>query len=484
MKRATLIRFSAGWHRALAWSGGIVLLLFILSGATHMVMTWTGPQPVQFFAPPLQLPAGYAANASAILRQQHIEQARMVSIVAAEKGPLLQVGDSKTANKRYFDLETLQELPDHDKAQAIWLARYYTGIKGDIAAVHLQTQFDNSYPWVNRLLPVYRIEFADSDHLTAYIHTDTASLAALTNDYKATLQAIFGLVHTWNFLDDIDALRVALITVALATSLLLLLCGLTMILAIGKRHIANTKRRWHRRIAVGLWLPLLLFIGSGLYHLYQNALSENSRGLRAAPDLPLNEGSLGDMAALLENGDDRLANAVSLVPGPDNRLYYRVALAPAVGAVSREQRFAGQVQLLDGTFINASSGINASLSDAELTRHYAARFFNVNEASIAAGSKVTQFGMDYDFRNKRLPVWQFEHEGTLVFVDPSSATIVDTVTPPLRYESWSFSILHKWNELVPLLGRGGRDLLLAMILCSTVVLAGFGLLMRLQRRGA
>jgi len=486
MKRATLIRFSTQWHRAMAWSGGIVLLLFVLSGATHILMTWTGPQSVQFFAPQLQLPAAYAANASAILRQHHIDNARSVRIVAAENGPALQVGSGNTDAKRYFDLETLRELPDYDKAQAIWLARYYTGAGGigpnaNVASITLQTKFDNAYPWVNRLLPVYRVEFTGDDHLTAYIHTETASLAALTNDYKTTLQSVFGVVHTWNFLDNVELLRVVLITVVLTTCVMLLCCGLALIIAIKKRRIANTQRRWHRRIAIALWLPLLLFITSGLYHLYQNALGGNSHGLRAAPDLTLDADSLGSMQTLLANYENRLANAISLVQGPDKRLYYRIAVAPMTKTVTREQRFAGQPQQLDGTFINAISGDNSSLTDAELSRYYAARFFGINEASLAQGKKISQFDMDYDFRNKRLPVWQFVNNGSVVFVDPASSTIVDVVTPAARYESWSFSILHKWNVLVPLLGRGGRDMLLSALLAAVLAMAAIGLSMKSRR---
>jgi hypothetical protein len=488
MNRAALIRLSAQWHRTMAWSGGIVLLLFVLSGATHILMTWTGPQQTQFFAPQLQLPAGYAANASAILRQYHIDTARTVRIVAAENGPALQVGNSDITgsgadSKRYFNLETLREIPDYDKAQAVWLARYYTGLTtASVASLTLQTQFDNAYPWVNRLLPVYRVEFAGGDHLTAYIHTETASLASLTNDYKTTLQAVFGIVHTWNFLDKVELLRVVLITVALTTCIMLLCCGLALIIAIKKRRSANTQRRWHRRVAMVLWLPLLLFISSGLYHLYQNALGENSRGLRATPDLALGADNLGSMQTLLANYENRIANAISLVRGPDQRLYYRIAFAPAAKAVTREQRFVGQPQQLDGNFINAISGENSSLTDAELSQYYAARFFGINEASLAAGKKISQFDMDYDFRNKRLPVWQFTNNGTVVFIDPASSTIVDVVTPALRYEGWSFSILHKWNVLVPLLGRGGRDALLTTVLTLILLLGFLGIYIASRRK--
>lgn len=486
--RKTLLRLGAHWHRRLAIAGGIILLAFVVSGATHMLMTWSGPQPAQFFAPSFQLPAAYAANVSAIVRKHAITQASIVKIVAGEQGPLLQVTTDAADSRRYFDLQTLDELIDHDQHQATWLARHYTGRRAadhnaDIAAVTLQVRFDNDYPWVNRLLPVYRVQFAGDDNLTAYIHTETATLAALSNDYKATLQAIFGVLHTWNFLDDVELLRVALISVALLLALVLMTCGIVLIFAIRQRRINDVRRRWHRRAAIAVWLPLLLFTLSGLYHLYQSALFANSRGLRAAPIMAFDAlQTLGELRALLAQADANMTDAVSLLRGPDARLYYRVTAAAGSGAVSREQRFAGMPQSRDGVFFDAHSGTPAALDDERLSRFYAARFFGIDSAALAAGHKITRFGMDYDFRNKRLPVWQFVHRGSVVFVDPATATIVDVVAPALRYEAWSFSILHKWNLLTPVLGRGGRDLLLAATLGVVLLLAGLGLAQARTRR--
>jgi len=72
--------------------------------------------------------------------------------------------------------------------------------------------------------------------------------------------------------------------------------------------------------------------------------------------------------------------------------------------------------------------------------------------------------------------------GTVVFVDPASSTIVNVVTPAARYEGWSFSILHKWNVLVPLLGRGGRDVLLTAVLALILGLGFLGIYIASRRK--
>ena len=53
----------------------------------------------------------------------------MVKVVPAESGVLLQVTEHPDQPRRYFDLDNGVELQDYDEKHAIWLARYYTGIK-------------------------------------------------------------------------------------------------------------------------------------------------------------------------------------------------------------------------------------------------------------------------------------------------------------------------------------------------------------------
>ena len=100
-------------------------------------------------------------------------------------------------------------------------------------------------------------------------------------------------------------------------------------------------------------------------------------------------------------------------------------------------------------------------------------------------SKVTRFGPDYDFRNKRLPVWRVdfaEEIGLRIFVDPTTGILVDQNRQVDRAESWSFSILHKWNHLNPLMGRFYRDVFIVGTLLICLVMTVFGIVMLLKNR--
>ncbi|WP_413770215.1 hypothetical protein, partial [Vibrio vulnificus] len=60
-----------------------------------------------------------------ILKKAGVEQAQSVRLVVAESANLLQITESQFAPRRYFDLNTGLELPNHDPVYAAFLARHY-----------------------------------------------------------------------------------------------------------------------------------------------------------------------------------------------------------------------------------------------------------------------------------------------------------------------------------------------------------------------
>ena len=97
----------------------------------------------------------------------------------------------------------------------------------------------------------------------------------------------------------------------------------------------------------------------------------------------------------------------------------------------------------------------------------------------------TRFGAGYDFRNKRLPVWRVDYDsanGDMLYIDPASGILVDRAINTERLESLSFSFLHKWNFLTPMIGRVARDGLIVFILCLALGGTLFGYTMLLKQR--
>ena len=98
---------------------------------------------------------------------------------------------------------------------------------------------------------------------------------------------------------------------------------------------------------------------------------------------------------------------------------------------------------------------------------------------------VTRFGPDYDFHNKRLPVWRVDYGAPVnasLFVDTGAGVLVDRVEDWEKPERLVFSFIHKWNFLFPI-GRLGLNVVVGVFV---IALIGFsavlGLRMDLVRR--
>ncbi|CAM5223992.1 hypothetical protein [Alishewanella longhuensis] len=78
-------------------------------------------------------------------------------------------------------------------------------------------------------------------------------------------------------------------------------------------------------------------------------------------------------------------------------------------------------------------------------------------SAITQQQLISRLAQIYDFRNKRLPVWQLDYASGRVFVDTLTGQLIEQQHSSSKWERYSFSFIHKWGILQPLLGRDGRD---------------------------
>lgn len=505
MKAATA-RWSFSKHQWLAMVGGISLLIWGLSGLAHIWMVLFGPQQAVFM-PPMQAVA--LANERPIaetLAVAGIDRAIAVKTVPSKDGTLYQVTTEANAERRYFDPATGSELKGQDVRQAEFLARHYLKESRPLAAVTLQSDFDDDYPWVNRLLPVWKLRFAGDDGLVAYVHTETGSLAAVNNNAKAAQQRVFRWLHSWDWVPaSLDWLRVAIVALLVGSLAALAVTGTMMLISIRRTKRLPGAKGWHRIAGYVLALPLLMFSTSGIYHLVQFALEPPVSQLRMPQ--PLN---LADSRYPIERDwnkitQGRQVRSMSLVEGPQGQALYRldVASAPAVmggehdhhdqgrqppktATEIRQARFDGQQPGGPPVYVDAASGAVVPLADRDLALVIARRFAG-SEAKVTNVSLVTRFGVDYDFRNKRLPVWKVdlgEPARASLFVDTATGTLVDRVADWQKPERWVFSLVHKWNFLFPL-GKLTLNVVVGIAVAALIsLMAVIGLWLDLKRRKA
>lgn len=434
------------WHRRLSWLAGVALILWAGSGLLHPVMSWTNPRPAAS-APPVAEVLPRPARTLAQVTSGGLASARLLQ----QQGRLLwQLRKAPDASPEYYDASTGLEQAGADRERALWLARHYTGREA-VADAQQLTAFDADYPAINRLLPVWCVRFEGDDALTACVHTVEDRLATLSDRRKRALQTVFQAVHTLDFLDRHEGLRLGFVFAAVGSVLAMAMLGSGLLL--GRRTEAGTgARRGHRALAWVVWLPVLMLSASGLFHLL--VLSP----LRAPPEpvRPLATVDVKSLAPL--PADFQGARELSLIALPQGGAAWRLRYEP------------GDLRVYDAIRLQPYASGDAALA--------------IRLAGVADDTPVAhllKFSPEYGFANKRLPVWRVETAQGLLFVDTAAGLIAARVNAVDAAELWSFSTLHKWQFLDPL-GRLVRDGLLSLAALLAIAAAVFGFLLLRRRR--
>lgn len=437
-------------HRTLVWAASVVLACWLLSGFLHPLMSLIAAKPQRFAPPALQLDAAAIPAGWEALRAVQGEAA-IIRAVPGPQGPLWQLTDGLDIERRYLHIDG-SEFSGGEAAYARWLAGWYLGENAPVASLELQTTFDDAYPWVNRLLPVWRVEIGGEHPRTAWLHTETGALASLGDARRTQLQTLFRALHTLNWLDSLEPLRVALVASAMLCLIALAGSGLYLF---WRRPDGRGARRWHRRLGLAVALPLLLMASSGLLHALVSAGAPPPRGLALPPPLAALPATL-DWTPLV---------------GAQQQLALRDHGGRVVVVHRSVDTSAQAIKTLDGA---PPPGID------ELVQRTAA--LHGVEGAFAL-QPLLHFSPDYDFRNRRLPAWiAVDGSGSRIALDPLTGQQIDRQSAAQRGESWVFAIAHKWQPLARALGSPTlRDALQVGWLALVLPLGVLG--WRLRRRG-
>lgn len=486
--KVRVLRASRQLHRLLLWTALIAMIAFVLSALCHPLMVWTGPQAAAFYPPATQVPSGALVRLQTILNTYEGAPIRVGKVVPSADGPLLQVTHGSATPRDYYALNAAMSgdaLPNYDEKQALWLARYYSGSDAEVASITFVDQFSKEYPRVNRLLPVYKVVLETDDQLTLYVHTETNALASISNRWKMSLQTVFQLFHTWSWLDGLPLVRVILVSLFLSVLMVTAVSGGMMLLFIRPRQSRHNARSLHRKLA---WIALIPFIGlvfSGFYHLLQAQYGELPSGMRLSAPLVSETYPVVPGGVVAELSDYRV-NSISLFPHRDHFLMRASVAVDDAGPVmgghqQRNARFSGRAAEQRAIWLNLNQdgAETTPVNDEALVREIAADYLGLNSADTLSVSIATHFGPDYDFRNKRLPVFLVRAPaGDVLAIDPQTGILVEHTQPAQKLERLSFSLLHKWNLVVPLAGREVRDGLVVAFLVLLLSLSVLGIYAR------
>ncbi len=501
---AVISRLVLRYHRWLGLLAALPVVLWGLSGLSHPVMTRLQPQPAAMTAPAELLAITEAQRASLpalslLLPAQGIRELQEARLLNWQGKPVWQLTLAGQAQRVYVDAHDGQRIEGLDKDLAVRLARHYAGEKTRaISHVELVTAFTPEYAYINRLLPVWRVEFVGGDHLRAYVETSPLRLATLDNDSKALFGKIFRSLHSWTFIAH-EGLRDVLMSFFLALAFAGSVGGLWLYGFFWRKpqsgERATAPRRWHRRLGLITALSTMTFTGSAVLHLL--LLDKGSNDLpplrAAAPAIAVSALTAPPSALSLPPGS--ALQLLSLPAGPAWRA------APASMAMVGKKADKGMPEDehahhhggMPMPVKKPSAEQYFSAADARLiadgpqghARALASAFSGLPEATISDVQLVKKFEGEYGFLNKRLPVWKVAFatpDHLAVYVETGTGIKAAEVRDINRFEGFTFAYLHKGHWL-DALGKDVRDFLLGLFALLNVLVVVLGLSVWWRRRG-
>ncbi len=475
------------WHRWLGLVTSIGVFLWAASGFCHPIMTHLQPSPIAFSAPAQELNLSHALTPIQVLEKHQIPAVNHINLVTLDDQNYYQMTVNVAHPARYFSIKDGSELADGDQHYAEMLALHFTGRKHDeIASARLITGFDQDYHPVNQLLPVWRIEFKNSPHLRAYIDTRGSRLSTLVDDTRHTLTQVFRIGHNWSFAESHPLLQVSLMATVLSIALLSAGSGIYLYFRYRNSNQQRLKsqpvRRYHRKLGFAIALTTLLFASSGLFHL----ITSYQREQQPATHL--------DQPAFLA-ADFSLPHWQKISQQTVSSLHLVTYQQASAWLVSQSQADTPRAQVAvlkqEGHnhhhaqhhqkphFEVIAAGTSPENADLEtLLNKQAAAYAGLDIEDISDTQWITQFGGEYGFIFKRLPVLrvQFKAKGNpRYFIEPMTGALAARIDDLDGLEGFSFAYLHKWAYQS--LNKDVRDAMVMLFALINIIVSVLGMIL-------
>lgn len=452
------------WHKRLALLACLGIFSWAGSGMLHPLMGYLQPRPQTMATPQQVLPLDHLRSPAQVLGAAGVKQVQGLRLLVLAGEPYYQARLAGELQPRYWHARSGQAV-ELAAAHAESLARHYLGRDEPLAYAGSIERFTSEYAFINRLLPVARVDTQRDNQLRLYVDLFHDRLGTLVDERKAWFSAFFQTMHSFRWLDAAGPLRPVLMLVLLASIVSATLFGVALFIA--RRRARTFNRRLHGWWGLGLALATLSFASSGAWHL----LHKQGAQPWPAPFVPS-----FNVAEL-----DTAPAADWLLAGEE---LYMLSLLELDGKpiwCAQGQQFASMSSL---HYLDAQG---RELGN-DTPRRYAQQRLDHYAKSLGLGEAQTltlqhSFDHEYGFVFKRLPVFRASYadaHNTALFIDPLDGALASRVQDADRTEGWTFAYLHKWEFLAGL-GNGYKHLLLGIVALAHVLLALVGL--SLLRRG-
>lgn len=490
------------WHRTLGIITVIPVIFWCLSGLMHPIMAhWFKPTIAheKLEETPLNQEQ-INMSIHDVLVKNSIKQFKNFRMVAFNNATYYQVKTLVANEVLYFNALDGKLLANGDTKYAEWLSRYFIADQqSKLSSIAMQTSFDGEYKYVNRYLPVWKLNFDRNDDMDVYVETTSSKLATYNPTSRKIQLWFFDNFHNWNFLEAITNKTLQIIVMLLLLTIIGL-SALSGVLIYGffwkvfkKVPVTDNQSKFkkhHRKIGIAVSLVTFTFVFSGGYHATKKFEPYTLDKMAYAPTF--NTADLVTANALVKP-DSNWAN-YSLIQFR-NTIYLQVGLLENEDNESKNIYFnyktAVQKENIEIPYATFLAEKFTKMMDAPEQEAASDCCMITNSDSAIKNAKLVetdylyQFdNREYGFVNKRLPVIKLKYstdDDTTIYIEPSTSRLAAFVESGDRLEGYSFAILHKFL-FMDWAGKNIRDLVTALAALGVLTVGLMGLYLFVKKK--
>lgn len=511
------------WHRSLSLMAAIPVILWAGSGFLHPIMTNIRPKVATQILQPVVIDSSKIVQPlEAVLQENHIDSFAAVRLVHIADNWFYQVQLQHNKEPLYLSARNGKLLTAGNWLYAQYLARQFlegqsgaethtaaTNEPADccdaasscvlhvtkgakVSSVSYITTYTNEYKSINRLLPVYRVDFDRSDGIRIYVETTTDRFAFAMDNKRRLFDRIFTTVHTWGWLDGLGKGKLVIEILLVGLALITTCMGIYIFFTTRHKKIEGHKlsraRGNHRYTAIVIALFTLMFTFSGLYHAIAK-FHEDDRAKYFARPVFYTKDIRWDLSRWQATVKKPVVQ-VQLIK-IDTTACWRIQTHSDQASMHKGKMPVGdimkaaQIPMPAITYLTTEDDQVMVDGEQRYARYLAGLFSGQNRNNIRSVEPVTKFGSEYNFTDKRLPVWKVSYPSTAndrYFIETTTGSLSKHLNTAELAENYSFSFLHK-HEFLAWAGKGWKDFSTMFWAVAQIVMVVFGLILYVRRRG-
>lgn len=212
------------WHSRIAILASLTTLMFTFSGAFHAFKKLRPDNLVHYFYAPDIASTVFEPDFDKILSALSKDTIVNFSIVKMNDKNYWQVTQKNQkgiTDKCYLDVKSYILFPEGEKKYASFLSNNFSGNSdSEIAKTEVITKFTDEYGFINKRLPVIKVQYSKNDNERYYVETSTGKLAARLHDKDLVEGYSFALFHKYHFMEFAGKTGRDVTTVVTATATL------------------------------------------------------------------------------------------------------------------------------------------------------------------------------------------------------------------------------------------------------------------------